>query len=410
MAMMIRRDDPGISFFHKMASNLSDLCLEKIIQNLFINFMVLGKGVRERREKELGLHLPNFMVISPTMKCNLNCVGCYAGEYDQEEMLTFDEMDRIISEAKDLGMYFFTFTGGECLMHPDIFKIWKKHNDCYFIFYTNGTLLTDEVIERLASMGNVAPMVSVEGDEHNTDARRGSGIYKKIRAAFRKMKALKLAYGFSATYTNQSWHSLTSDDFILDMIDKGCSIGWYFQYIPIGKKPDLTYMATPEQREYLRQTIASWRSKPGYPIFIGDFWNDSPFVDGCMAGGARYLHIISDGSVTPCVFVPFAVDSIREKSLIDILRGPFFSSIREAQPYDGEDNLYRPCMIIDHPHIFRDLVKKYGAHPCHPGLQDMLDGPIAEGLDSYSKDFKRTSDPVWENYGKERFKKTVNKE
>jgi len=50
--------------------------------NFLVNFVVLSRGVRDRKEKELGIHIPNFMVISPTMRCNLHCRGCYAGEYD----------------------------------------------------------------------------------------------------------------------------------------------------------------------------------------------------------------------------------------------------------------------------------------------------------------------------------------
>ena len=316
--------------------------------------------------QELGVHLPSFLTISPTMRCNLSCEGCYASEYDQSQELSYEVLDRIISEGKELGMFFHTLSGGEVLLHSRIFDIWEKHGDCYFQFYTNGTLLSEEIIERLTALGNVAPMISVEGSRESTEARRGKGSYDIILKAFEGMKRAGMAFGFSATYTNHSADSIASDNFIRTMRDAGCYMGWIFQYVPIGKTPDLSYMATPQQRKALHLKVREWRKNPEFPVFVGDFWNDGPHVDGCMAGGQRYWHIIANGDVEPCVFAPFAVDNIHGKSLVDIAKSPFFTAIREAQPYE-DDNLLRPCMVIDHPQVFREIVEKHKARPCHPG-------------------------------------------
>jgi hypothetical protein len=165
-------------------------------------------------------------------------------------------------------------------------------------------------------------------------------------------------------------------------------------------------MATPEQRAKLHEKVEEWRSK--YPIFLGDFWNDGPYVDGCMAGGQRYLHVISNGDVEPCVFVHFAVDNIREKSLVEILDSPFFRAIREAQPYD-DDNLLRPCLIIDHPWLLRQLVEEYGARPTHAGAEKVI-GELAEGVDSYALRLKEIYDPLWDEKGREKYLRSLSKE
>ena len=409
IAGLVRENHPYVGVFHRIVRELNPNSLQKLLQNLIVNFMVLGRGIRDRKMKELGVHLPNFLTISPTMRCNLSCEGCYASEYDQEKELSYEDLDRIISEGKDLGMFFHTLSGGEVLLHSRIFDIWEKHRDCYFQFYTNGTLLSDKIIERLAALGNVAPMVSVEGSRESTEARRGKGTYDIIMNAFERMKQAGIAYGFSATYTNRSADSIASDGFIRTMRDVGCYMGWIFQYVPIGKTPDLSYMATPEQRKKLHLKILEWRKNPEFPVFIGDFWNDGPHVDGCMAGGQRYWHIIANGDVEPCVFVPFAVDNIHGKSLVDIARSPFFTAIREAQPYD-DDNLLRPCMVIDHPHVLREIVKKYGAHPCHPGLEALLKGKVAQGLDSYAQGVKETLDHLWESSERKEYMRELEKE
>ena len=409
LAGKIRNDDPFAQPFLRMIREVSPNCLQKFMQNVFVNFMVMGRGIRDRKSRELGVHLPNFMVISPTMKCNLHCKGCYAAEYDQEQDLPYDVFDRLLEEGKSLGMYFYTLSGGEVLLYPRIFELLKKHNDCYFQFYTNGTLLSVETVDRLAELGNVAPMISIEGTKEHTDSRRGPGVYEKMTNAYSLMKERGMVYGFSATYTNVNADYIASDDFISRMIEYGCTFGWIFQYIPIGAKPDLSYMASPLQRNQLREKVAGWRESRDYPILFGDFWNDGPYVDGCMAGGRRYWHVIHNGMVEPCVFVPFAVDNVKEKSIPEIAASPFFKAIRESQPYE-DDDLLRPCMIIDHPEVLRDLVGKYGARPCHPGLEAMLEGKVAEGLDRYAEELKAIYDPVWDESWRCRYWKSLERE
>jgi len=406
MSRMAEENHPFVGTFKRAFRDLNSNAKKKLISNFLVNFVVLGRGIRDRQEKALGLHLPNFLVISPTMRCNLHCKGCYAGEYGKGEELPYDELDRILAEAKSLGMYFFTFTGGECFVREDLLDLWEKHDDCFFQVYTNGTLLDDRVVGRLARMGNVAPMVSIEGDETCTDARRGAGMYGKVMGTFDRLRKAGVLFGFSATCTRDNSGYLASDGFIDLMMDKGCLVGWFFQYIPTGLAPDTSLMATPGQRAALHGKVEQWREEK--TVFLGDFWNDGPYVDGCMAGGQRYFHIIANGDVEPCVFVHFAVDNIRGKSLRDVIGSPFFKAIREAQPYD-DDNLLRPCMIIDHPHVLRDIVELQHAHPTHPGAESIL-GALSGDLDRYASEVKRVFDPVWESLGREKYLKGLENE
>lgn len=406
LAQMARENHPFVGVFRRVFTELNESCRKKAILNFMVNFIILGRAIRERKEQQLGIHIPNFMVISPTMRCNLHCKGCYASAYSEEDDLPLEVVDRVIREGKELGMYFYTFSGGECFVRPELLDLWEKHDDCYFQVYTNGTLLDEALTDRLARMGNVAPMVSVEGSKEETDYRRGPGTYEKVMEVFDRLRRKGILYGFSATFTKSSAQSILKDEFIERMLDKGCKVGWFFQYIPTGNKPDLDYMATPEQRAALHEKVEEWRNK--YPIFLGDFWNDGPYVDGCMAGGQRYLHIISSGDVEPCVFVHFAVDNIKEKPLVDVLQSDFFKAIREAQPYE-DDNLLCPCLIIDHPQVLRELVERYGARPTHPGSEALLKD-LAPGLDRYSERIKSIYGPLWEKEGREKYLKSLEKE
>ena len=54
--------------------------------------------------------------MDPTSACNLRCTGCWAAEYGHKLNLTFDELDNIVTQGKELGIYFYMMTGGEPLV------------------------------------------------------------------------------------------------------------------------------------------------------------------------------------------------------------------------------------------------------------------------------------------------------
>jgi len=382
---------PAVLLARDIIQRLSPNCRNRLIENLFINAFLLGTDRRNKLRNQEGYRPPLLFVISPTMRCNLHCPGCYAGEYQQDFGLSFETVDRILTEAKELGIYFVTVSGGEVFIRPDIIDLWGKHNDMYFQVYTNGTLIDQDMAKRLERLGNVAPMISVEGFEKETDARRGKGVYKKIMAAMDNLREQGVVFGASITETRENIDLIASDELVDMLIEKGAMVIWYFQYIPIGRKPAVHLIPTPEQRDGLRRRLRYLRSTK--PIFIGDFWNDGPYVGGCIAAGREYFHINANGDVEPCVFAHFAVDNIKDKSLKDVLNSDFFKSIRKQQPY--RENLLTPCMIIDKPKVLRKAVLDSGAHPTHPGAETITT-ELADFLDNYSQQYHAIADRVWE--------------
>ena len=93
---------------------------------------------------------------------------------------------------------------------------------------------------------------------------------------------------------------------------------------------------------------------------------------------------------------------------MDVLRSSFFTRIREAQPY-GDDNLLRPCLIIDHPAALRQIVASCSVHPTHPGAEGVLH-ELATGLDDYSDGVARLFDPLWEKNERARYLRSLEKE
>lgn len=393
-----KKKHPALDLVRNTFNRCSPNCREKALENFIINSGILGTKKREALRKTLGIGIPWFFVISPTAKCNLHCTGCYAYEYAKDINLSFKEVDRVLAEAKELGIYFITISGGEPFLWEPLFTILEKHSDMYFQIYTNGILIDGDVAEKLAEVGNAAPGISIEGFEKETDERRGRGTYQKVLTAMDNLNQAGVIFGFSVTPTNLTSDIVMSDEFIDLMIEKGCSFGWYFQYVPIGGKPDVSLMSTPEQRNNLRVRVGEIMHTK--PIFIGDFWNHGPQVGGCIAAARRggYFHINCNGDVEPCVFLQFFVDNIKGKKLIDVIQSPFFKAIQDEQPYSDNQNLLMPCALIDNPWVLRKVVDEFHAKPSYNGSKDVISDPqITEFLDNYSREYRKITDPIWEN-------------
>jgi MoaA/NifB/PqqE/SkfB family radical SAM enzyme len=371
---------------------LSPNCLSRLVHNLAGDQMLLGTPYRRRAKKELGGDYPQMMVISPTMRCNLRCVGCYSAYYNRKDALSTADLDRFYGQAKDLGIRFVVVSGGEPFIREDYLDLCERHSDMIFMTYTNGTLIAErQLAPRLARLGNVIPCISVEGYEKETTARRGVGVWNRILAAMDALKQEGVIFGFSGTPTRLNNDLIVSDEFIDFYVERGCMIGWYFSYMPVGRDPDLRLMPTPEQRLHRMERIREIRASK--PIVAADFWCDGPLVGGCLSAGRRYFHINAQGGVEPCVFHQFHVDNIKEVSLKTALSSDYFKYIRKRNR--EVKNIYRPCPIIDRPQILRDALERFHPRPSQEGAYRIKDA-LANGLDEYAVSLKRVMDPVWQ--------------
>jgi len=390
VAEHIEKDGQGKRLIRKILNDIHPNCRDKIVENLFVKGFFLN-SVRTKKIKAEGNQSPGTILISPTMRCNLKCTGCYASEYSQNDDMSFETFNRIIKEGNEMGTSFYTILGGEPLVYPDLFKIFEKNNDTYFQFYTNGILLNKEKINLLAELGNVMPIISIEGTKEQTDERRGEGTYDKIMEVMDNLKRKKIPFGYSVAVTNINAEYIMSEEFIDMLIEKGAFVGWYFLYMPLGHKPDLSLMPTPAQRVKLLHSGKEIRKNK--TLFIIDFWNDAPHVGGCIAG-KKYIHITHKGDVEPCIFTHFAADNINKKSLKEVMASDYFKELRKRQPYN--ENLYLPCMWIDNPEVSRELYDKFDIYETHPGANFILeDEKLKKGIDKYSKKVKELFDCEW---------------
>ena len=261
------------------------------------------KKVKENREK-YGCNVPWVILMDPTSACNLKCTGCWAAEYGHQLQLSNEELDRIITEAKELGIHFFVLTGGEPMVRKkDILMLAEKHNDCAFHIFTNGTLIDEELCKEVQRLGNLSFALSVEGYAETNDDRRGQGVFEKVMHAMDLMKEHGLLFGTSICYTSKNYKVVTSDEFLQMLVDKGAILSWFFHYMPVGKDASTDLLLTPEQREYMVNRVRFVRSrKCPIKLFTLDFQNDAEFVGGCIAGAHKINVLIACGQT--CKTVP----------------------------------------------------------------------------------------------------------
>lgn len=390
----IERGEGMAKLFARVGRQMNARCRRALVGNLIYNWGVVGARIRESMTTD-DLWVPSLAVISPTMRCNLRCTGCYSGLYRKRGELEDDEVDRVLSQLRDLGCYFVVVSGGEPYVRKDMWlHLFKKYKDMYFLTYTNGTLLDVSTVGALARLGNVAPAISVEGYAEQTDRRRGAGVHRQVLAAMARLRAAGVLFGISVTYTRENVDLVTSDELVEYYIDRGAIFGWYFMFMPVGKDPILDLVPNPDQRFECGRRIEALRAR--HPIFLADFWNDGPAVGGCLAGGRSYLHILNDGRVEPCVFAHFGVDNIRTTTILEAANSRFFRGIRGEFPYNESGNLMRPCMIIDNPSVLRSLVRNYVVPSGHEHSEDLVSNPsVVRWIDEYAAEFAALVEPVW---------------
>lgn len=364
-----------------------------------------------------GEYPPTFVVISPTQVCNLNCIGCYAGSTARTAAtIPYPFVDRMVGEVHDdWGVRFITISGGEPFMYNSegktILDIFKKYSDMFFLIYTNGTLISEGVAQRLAESSNATLAVSLEGFEKETDRRRGKGTFRKILATFGRLRQVGVPFGISVTATSENVDLLLTDEFYDFYFDEqGAIYMWQFQFMPIGRgKDEMDLMVVPEKRVQLYRKWERLLAEKKY--CLADFWNSGVLARGCIAygRGGGYAYVDWNGNVTPCVFIPYYVDNIYDlyqsgRTLADALFSDFMKNGRKWQREYGLDNWKKPknwlmpCSIRDHYEIFRKSILPEDVRPGDEKAKEALESDeYLEVLKDYDEELQGLTEKIWED-------------
>lgn len=354
-------DNPDSNWYKLIMSLWTDIdpgVRNTLFENFVINSSLLGYQKQCENKENYNCNIPAAILMDPTSACNLHCTGCWAAEYGNHMNLTYEELNDIVNQGTELGTYLYLYTGGEPLVRKkDLIHLCESHPDCVFSSFTNGTLIDEEFADEMLRVKNFVPAISIEGFEEATDSRRGDGTYQKIIRAMEILKQKKLPFGISCCYTSANAEIIGSEEYFDYMIDLGAKFAWFFTYMPVGKGAVPELLVTAEQREMMYHKIREYRKSK--PLFTIDFWNDGEYVGGCIAGGRSYCHINANGDVEPCAFMHYSDSNIREKTLLEAYRSALFMGYHDNQPFN--ENMLRPCPVLDNPGRLTELVEKSGA-------------------------------------------------
>lgn len=365
--------------------------IKTLFKNAVLNSVVLSRSLKEEVKSKYDCNVPWAILLDPTSACNLSCTGCWASEYGNKLNLSFDEIDSIITQGKEIGIFMYIYTGGEPLVRKnDIIELCKKHNDCVFLAFTNATLIDEELAKQIREVKNFVPTISIEGDKKATDSRRGDGTYEKVVHAMEILRKYKVPFGASTCYTSANYESITDDEYFDRLISFGAKFAWFFHYMPIGNDAVPELLLNPDQRETVYRKIRDVRNRKS--IFLIDFQNDGEYIGGCIAGGRDYFHINPNGDVEPCVFIHYSDSNIREKTLIECLTSPLFMAYKEGQPFNC--NHLMPCPMLENPEKLRDIVHATGAHSTDLISEESVDNLCAK-CSSYSEEWRPRAEEIW---------------
>lgn len=327
---------------------------------------LLSEKIRRNRLEE-GIKIPPFLILSVTSKCNLKCNGCYAaaaGNMTQKNALAKRALDlkqwiSIIKEAGEIGVFGFVVAGGEPFLYPDLIKLFKDFKNRFFVVITNGTLIKEQDYKTLKKLGNIAIIVSLEGDGNLTDDRRGKGVFGKAMNTLKILNKFGVINGTSVTVTRANYEFWMNDKNIDDLIEKGIRVGVFIEHIPTtSEKQDLDLMLTRQERKKFRAKMLNYRDTKS--IYIVHSPGDEEFFGGCISAGRGFAHITPAGDLTPCPVSNIATHNLTNSTLLEGLASPLFKKIRENEHLLETEGM--PCALFAHPKEVDELAQSVGAY------------------------------------------------
>jgi len=324
------------------------------------NFGFKGMRSVQRFKKRLkqGKVFPPFLYISVTNACNLRCKGCWADVSADQSVISFDDMDRLIRNAKRHGNSFFGILGGEPFMHPELIQIIEAHPDCYFQIFTNGHFITDKVAAELRRVGNATPLISIEGTEVISDERRGRrGVLNKTLAGLDACIRHRLITGVATSICQNNYDDLVQESWVDGLIERGVHYVWYYTYRPVGPEPCPELALRAEQVLNVRRFVTGIRKTK--PIGVVDaYWDDKGYAL-CPAATGISHHISAWGDVEPCPVIQFATENIRDND------GDVYKTMTESKMLQDfrttAADATRGCIILERPDLLKEVVDRHGA-------------------------------------------------
>ena len=347
----------------KMAKRVLLETNKRLLWKLVWNMGVKGTRsvLKHKSRMKKGQFFPPFLYVSIINSCNLRCQGCWVDVAHKQQTIDVPAMNKLITEAKAAGNVFFGIVGGEPFMHPEIFEILEGHPDCYFQVFTNGQFITPEKAQRLFRMGNVTPLISVEGNEIISDQRRGrDGVFNKTLEGIQNCLDANVMTGVCTSLAKSNIDHLLTEQWVDRLIEMGVLYTWFHIYRPMGPDATPELCLSPEEQRRARQFVVDMRAKK--PIVIVDAYYDGEGQALCPAANGISHHINPWGDIEPCPIVQFSKESIHstendQRTLFEkFTQSEYLRDFREVA-----QETTRGCIVLERPELLQQVVEKHSA-------------------------------------------------
>ena len=269
-----------------------------------------------------GKPMPVVTNFAITPKCPCNCWHCSFSDRSKQDVLSFDQLQKTISDVQDLGTSVIGITGGEPLLRDDLEDIIASiDNRSMPLIFTTGYQLTRKRVKNLKRAGLEIPVISLDHykPEIHDKGRRKEGIFKYA------LKAIKLFQdeGFYVAVSFVPDKPLVSDRQEIFKVIK------FFKDIGINDlrltSPILSgkLISKPEEKlsdenvKTIFEIQKMCTRTKGYPgVFAYDYFESEKYY-GCGAG-FNYMFIDSQGNVCPCDFTMLSFGNILDRSVQEI--------------------------------------------------------------------------------------------
>ncbi len=268
-----------------------------------------------------------------TYKCNLKCIHCYAA-YNPRKTLTNKQAKNLIKQASDLGTKSFVFTGGEPLLRNDILELARFARDLGMtpVIATNATLMTPDHIESFKeSKASIAiNLPTLVEETHVKFTRIPSSLSKKMMALNALLKeGLSVSVGAVVTSVN-----IDDVEGVIRFAESQGLTCDALAIIPMGRAKSEILPKLHSYKNLMTRLFDEWHALPMNAIGYKGFSKVSVYepsysalmsskgfeVPGRLCSLSQTMHVMEDGSVRPCPYIPYSLGNVMKNGLKDLWR------------------------------------------------------------------------------------------
>lgn len=306
-----------------------------------------------------------WMAWETTRRCNLKCVHCRSSS-DCEIMghpdFTTAQGFKIIDDICAFAQPVLVLSGGEPLLRKDIFELatYGTQKGLRMALATNGTLVTDEICEKIKASGIKIVSLSLDGADAKTHDhfRQQIGAFDGTVRATELFRKHNIPFIINSSFTATNEHSIAE---VYQLAKSLSACAWYlFMVVPTGRGEDLMNeliavdkyqevldwhyeMEKNEDEMMVRPTCAPhyYRIRFERNRDSDDLVKSRPLSfgtgggKGCIAGQSICL-IDVDGNVLPCSYLPVSAGNVHQQSLEHIWQnGKVMQDMRDFKAYKG---------------------------------------------------------------------------